>query len=121
MILLANAFLLWRLGKTYASVLSHGIDDPFTETKGSPDVAVNWSEILKHYIELKTLATSINKAIGTMVTVYIVEFVLIHSVGLDDIFQYGGPGSWRRIVNFTFFVCSASLIFYISSDINCQV
>lgn len=79
---------------------------------------LDWSEVYRNYSYIRELCILINKACGTMVTIYLGNSLLYHSTSLDDVLTIEDISKRIRLV---FFIVNSTCTFLVAADANSQV
>lgn len=78
----------------------------------------SWSDIYKMYQSVRNLCDLVNKAIGTLSTLYLADCILFLSTGMDSVLV---TKEVRVKVRLLFFVCNYAFVFILSADACNQV
>lgn len=74
---------------------------------------LKWSDVYKTYNAVKHLCTLVNKAFGTMTTIYTANSLLYYSMGMDSVLVTNDPVIKAKLA---FFFCNSACMFILAAD-----
>lgn len=75
----------------------------------------NWLTIRQNYEALRKMSVVISENLGTLITVFLLEFVFYFAVGFDEMFDFTNS-DWSLIGNMLFWFIESCGILYFAAD-----
>lgn len=127
-LVLMSALTLWTSAYSFSLNLFRFSDSDklsFDLNKGEKncqqDGAKEWIKIYSEYKALARLAHLMNMAIGSNVTIFLMEAILYYATRLDEVFFKETTHDACEVVRFIFFFCNTTAILLFSADVCNQV
>lgn len=74
-----------------------------------------WSRIKEQYNSIRELSVAINRAVGSLVSLFLLESIFYYSVRFDEMLAFSKL-DWKEMVTFTFWLIDSSLILYFCAE-----
>lgn len=124
--LLLMALLFWHLACSFAKTLRLKSDcyaDGMAVAATIVQVSEgrhSWIQVGKQFKVLQGLSARLSICFGTLVTLFLLEFVFYYAIALDEFFLYRKE-DWEKIIISVFWLVEASSVLYFAADACQQV
>lgn len=131
LLVLMCTLTLWSSSNTFSRLLRKGAEDEFDYRTDEYMVSFlnphKWTQVLRDYATLKTLAGLLNKVFGNHLSCFVLGFSLYYATRFDEMFvkregsslgQYDSP---KMITSMAYFLVNPCAVLYFSADICYQV